>query len=146
MIFVASRSGDVIQAFIGLWLVPLQQLSSLFAVLIAHLLAWTTLITGSATIIGAVISYDMTYRRFDTPFFIVIFNLLMTVILLSLTGWELYRDLLPDRIVNWMANHSLASLTRLTWFSGISTVIQILPLSGAISNRYMRKPKLLYKQ
>ena len=50
MIFVACRSGDVIQAFIGLWLVPryigpdelgavlpLQQLSSLFAVPLAIL-------------------------------------------------------------------------------------------------------------
>ena len=50
MIFVACRSGDVIQAFIGLWLVPkyvgteelgavlpLQQLSNLFAVPLAVL-------------------------------------------------------------------------------------------------------------
>ena len=106
-----------------------------------HLLPWITLITGAATIIGAVISYDMACRRFGIPFFIVIFNLLMTAILISFTGWEFYRGILPDYIVNWMSDHNLTSLTRLTWFCGTSALVQILTLVGLLSYRHTHQPK-----
>ena len=106
-----------------------------------HLLPWITLITGAATIIGAVISYDMACRRFGIPFFIVIFNLLMTMILLSFTGWDFYRGHLSDHVVDWIANHNLASLTRLTWFCGISALIQIITIFGILSHRYTHQPK-----
>ena len=94
----------------------------------AHLLSWTTLIIGMGTSINIVISYEMACRRFGIPFFIVIFNLLITAVLVSFTGWDFYRGILPDSMIDWMATHNLSSLNRLTWFNGISATIQIIIL------------------
>ncbi len=90
-----------------------------------HLLPWITLVIGCSTIIGAIVSYEMACQRFTAPFFILLFSFIITIVLVSLTGWEFYRGLLPDKIVDWMSEHNLANLTRLTWFSIISGAIQV---------------------
>lgn len=92
------------------------------------LLSPTTIIFGLATCIAAIASYEMACRRFGAIYFIVVFNLLTTVVLLSFTGWGFYRGLLSDCIVDWIASHNLATLTRLTWFSLVSAAIQITVL------------------
>ncbi len=90
-----------------------------------YLLPWTTLIIGTATAISAIVSYEMACRRFGASYFIVGFNFLVTIVLLSFTGWEFYRGILSDRIVDWIADHNLVALARLTWFSGVSALLQI---------------------
>ena len=90
-----------------------------------HLLPWTTLITGAATAIVTIASYEMACRRVGAIFFITGFNFLTTIILLSFTGWNFYRGFLPDNIIDWIATHNLIDLTRLTWFSGVSAMVQI---------------------
>ncbi len=104
-----------------------------------HLLPWNTLIMGAGTIIGVIISYEMACRRFTAPFFIVVFNLFMTVILVSFTGQEFFRGKLPDNIVNWMAAHHLADLTRLTWFCVISAFVQLAILLSLLKCRARNK-------
>lgn len=101
----------------------------------ANLLPWTTLTIGTGTIINIMVSYEMACRRFSIPFFIIIFNLLITTILVSFTGWEFYRGILPDPMVDWMATHNLSNLTRLTWFNAISATIQIILLFTIIHCR-----------
>ena len=91
----------------------------------AKLLPWMTLIVGASTIIGATLSYEMACRRFTTPFFIVLFNLVITIILVSFTGWEFYRGLLPNEIVDWISLHNLKDITRLTWFNSLSAIFQV---------------------
>ncbi len=108
-----------------------------------NLLPWTTLIVGAGTIIGAIVSYEMACRRFELPLFIVAFNLVLTIILVSFTGWGFYRGILPAPLVDWMGTHNLASLTRLTWFSGISAMIQLFILTPIIA---CRAQKSRYKQ
>ena len=106
-----------------------------------NLLPWTTLIMGAGAAIGAITSYEMACRRFAVPFFIAIFSFLITLILVSFTGWEFYRGLLPDNIVDWMANHNLTDLTRITWLNGISAFLQIFILLLLISYRSHNQSK-----
>ena len=106
-----------------------------------NLLPWTTLIMGAGATIGAITSYEMACRRFAAPFFITIFSFFITLILASFTGWEFYRGLLPDNIVDWMANHNLTDLTRITWLNGISAFLQIFILLLLISYRSHNQSK-----
>ena len=86
-----------------------------------------------------VVSYEMACRRFGIPFFIIIFNLLITTILVSFTGWDFYRGILSDSLIAWIATHNLSNLTRLTWFNGISATIQLIILFIVISYRTKSK-------
>lgn len=104
-----------------------------------NLLPWTTLTIGMGTTINIVVSYEMACRRFGIPFFIIIFNLLITTILVSFTGWDFYRGILSDSLIAWIATHNLSNLTRLTWFNGISAAIQLIILFIVISYRTKSK-------
>ena len=106
-----------------------------------NLLPWTTLITGSGTVIGAILSYEMACKRFAAPFFIIVFNFIITVILISFTGWEFYRGLIPDCLVDWMSRHNLADLKSLTWFNSISAILQVTILQCFFINTQQTKSK-----
>ena len=92
------------------------------------LLPWMTLIIGAGTMIGTITSYEMACKRFTAPFFILIFNIIITAILICFTKWEMYQDILSSDVANWISCHNLASLTRLTWFNSISAMIQLIVL------------------
>lgn len=102
-----------------------------------HLLPWITVIFGVSSMIGAIISYEMACRRFGIAFFIIGFNVFVVAILVSFTGYEFFRGILPDNIVNWMAAHNLSSLVRLTWFNIVSAAIQLCSIIILL----MRRPK-----
>lgn len=91
----------------------------------AHLLPWITVISGAGSIIGMTISYEMACRRFKFAFVITAFSAFVTFIIASFTGYEFYRNILPDAIVNWMSVHNLSSLERLIWFHIASAAIQL---------------------
>ena len=91
-----------------------------------HLLPWVTLITGASTALGSFATYEMACRRFASTFIIAGFNIFITLILLTFTGWDFFRGTLPDYIIDWIAEHHLVDLTRITWFYAVSVTIQII--------------------
>lgn len=102
------------------------------------LLPLMTLAIGAGTVIGTIISYELACKRFAVPFFIAAFNLFMTVILVTFTGYEFFRGKLPDETVNWIATHNLANITRLTWFNAISAFIQVFILISLITFKHFK--------
>ena len=105
-----------------------------------HLLPWTTLTIGAYTIIGTITSYEMACRRFSLPLLLTIFSLIVTILLVSFTGWEFYRGTLPNSIVNWIADHNLADLSRITWFNCIVAVIEVAVLLALVRLGHKRQP------
>jgi O-antigen/teichoic acid export membrane protein len=93
-----------------------------------HLLPWITVIFGISSMIGAIISYEMACRRFSIAYFITGFNAFIVAILISFTGYDFFRGILPDDIVDWLALHNLTSLVRLTCFNVTSSLIQLCAL------------------
>lgn len=105
------------------------------------LLPWITVTFGLGTIIGTTISYEMACRRFGCAFFILGFNFIVTTILASFTGFEFYRGILPDNMVDWMAINNLRSLERLTWFNLISALLQVAAISLLLIYRKSRRKR-----
>ena len=91
---------------------------------LAHMLPWITLTVGTGMINGAVTTYEMAHRRFGVTVFLTVFNLLWTIFIVSFTGYEFYRGILPDGVIDWMASLHLATLSRITAASIVSALIQ----------------------
>jgi O-antigen/teichoic acid export membrane protein len=103
-----------------------------------HLLPWITFNCGAGAIISAVISYEMACRRFSVAFLIVGINAVVILLIISFTGYEFYRGLLSDGIVDWMASNNLSSLSKMTWASVASALIQLAAVGAMI---YMKQKK-----
>lgn len=100
-----------------------------------YLLPWTTIIFGASSIIGNIITYETACQRFGIAFCIAAFSLFTSFIIISFTGYEFYRTILPDTIVDWMSAHNLSSLSRMTIFSLASATIQLIIVFSFIKKR-----------
>lgn len=89
------------------------------------LLPCLTIITGSSTFISSIVTYEMACRRFAIATFIILVNLCWTIFIVSFTGYEYFRGLLPNGFVDWMGSIHLARLSTMIWATIIVEVIQI---------------------
>ncbi len=124
----------VLFAFTGRLILSISQTWS-FCLPYTYLLPWTTVVFGASSIIGNVISYEIACRRFGIAFYVTMLSLSITFIMASFTGYEFYRDVLPDVIVDWMRAHNLSSLSRMTWFALASATIQLIIVLSYIKKR-----------
>ncbi len=91
----------------------------------ADLLPIMTSTLGAATVLGAVLSYEMACRRFGFCTFIVAANVVWVAFLLIFTGHEFFRGIVSDEIVDWIASARMATIKNLVWAQLISAIIQL---------------------
>jgi O-antigen/teichoic acid export membrane protein len=111
-----------------------------------YLLPWITFNCGAGAIIHVAISYEMACRRFSIAFLITAINTIVTFIIISFTGYEFYRGLLPDNIVDWMASNNLSSLSRMTWISFASASIQLVAACSILYIKQKKYSKILFRK
>jgi len=92
----------------------------------ANLLPFLILITGSSSVIGTIVSYEMACRRFGIAAFIIFFNILWIAFLVCFTGYEFFRGLIPDVWITFMSNCHIRSLRMIVYASIPSAIIQII--------------------
>jgi len=102
----------------------------------ADLLPLLTIITGAANIIGTTISYEMACRRFGIAAYIITVNLLWTIFLVSFTGYEFFRGILPDSIVSFMADCHVADIRTIVYASIPSAIIQLVGIGYVFIRRH----------
>lgn len=124
----------IIFAFSGHFIFSLSKIWSVYLPY-SYLLPWTTIIFGTSSIIGSVISYEIACRRFCFAFSIAAFSLLTTFIMATFTGYEFFRGFLPNQIIDWISAHNLSSLSRMTWFALVSAGIQLTFLFIFLKNK-----------
>ncbi len=124
-------------AFSGEWILSITETWHIYIPFV-HLLPLMTALVGTSVISASIVNYEIACRRFSAAFFNLIFSFVTTAIIVSFTGYNFYRGILSDNIVNWMADHNFCSLTRLTWFTLLSSLIQI-PILLFISFRPQRE-------
>lgn len=98
----------------------------------AWVLPLLTLAVGPGLVAGTIASYDFACRRNNTTVLLGILNFSYAIFLVSFTGCEFFRGILPDFCVNWMASLHINSLARLTVISicfNVITVVSLLSLS-----------------
>lgn len=94
----------------------------------APLLAPLTLITGASIVITTIVTYEIACRRFAAAALVAVANLFFSGFIVSFTGCEFFRGLLPDATVEWMASLRLARLSALTWATGVIAIVQLILL------------------
>ena len=100
----------------------------------AYLLPFLAFITGSSMFISTIATYEIACRRFTTATFILIVNLLWTIFIVSFTGYEQFRSVLPNVIVDWMGSIHLARLDTMTWATIIAQILQFCTIPFFISH------------
>lgn len=91
----------------------------------ADLLSIMSVTMGTVAIIGSVLAYEMACRRYGFMFFSLAMNALWCVFLLTFTGYEFFRGILPHSVVEWMALTKMATLEKFTWAQLIVTLAQL---------------------
>ncbi len=91
----------------------------------AYLLPWMAILTGSSIFIATIVTYEMACRRFKMVAFIVTVNLFWTIFLVSFTGYEYFRGILPEVLVDWIKALHIARLSILTYLNIILNTVQI---------------------
>jgi len=105
----------------------------------AYLFPLLTLVQGSSTCIAATASYEMACRRFGISAFIVGINILWTIFIVTFTGYEFFRGILPDILVDWMSSVQLAHIGTMTWATISANALQLVAIIWIFRKR--RKPK-----
>ena len=92
----------------------------------AYLLPLMTCTTGTSAIITAVTTYEMACRRFSASFVVLLACMLWASALVVLTGFEIFRGILPDGLVDNVASLHLNTLSNFTIGNLIINAIQIV--------------------
>lgn len=98
-----------------------------------QLLPWMTLITGSSALISSTMTYEMACRRFRMPFYIIFVNFVWTCFIITFTGYDFFRGILPCSIVDWMESIHLSRLTTMTRATIIVQAIQFVTIPFFLS-------------
>ena len=85
-----------------------------------------TCTTGTSAIITAVTTYEMACRRFSASFVVLLACMLWASALVVLTGFEIFRGILPDGLVDNVASLHLNTLSNFTIGNLIINAIQIV--------------------
>lgn len=136
-IYTAIGSSFVMSAIFTLCAKPLFALDTTWTSYqpYAHLLPAQTIVAGVCSAMGAITAYELACRRFAASTFSICFSLLVTGTLVCLTGYQFFRGILPDGIVDLMAQAHLADLSNLTWFGIITAVMQMIGLLWIMHKR-----------
>lgn len=111
--------------FLAPWLLSLNQTWAVYRDY-SGLLPWMTLNTGIGSVLGTILTYELACQRFALPFTFLACNGAWTGFIIAFTGCEFFRGLLPDGIVNWMANCRVAQLSTLTYTSIAIGIVQVI--------------------
>ena len=91
----------------------------------AHLFPALAVTAGAGAVICAISSYEMSCRRFGAAFVILLANVIWTVLLVGLSGFEFFRGILPDSVVDCVASWRVNRLSVYTWASLVSALAQV---------------------
>lgn len=83
----------------------------------ARLLPVLTLTVGFSTTVGAIVSYEMACRRFAAALIVSVFNLTWPAVLISLTGYKAFCDILPAASIDFIESLRLTQLSSLSYLS-----------------------------
>ena len=95
----------------------------------ALLLIPTTINAGLAGAVGAIVTYEITCRRFAATWFSVIEGLVFIGLLTCFMGCEFFRGTFPDPIVNWMSSLHFNNLTTIIYLSLANAILQLIVLA-----------------
>ena len=102
----------------------------------ASLLPIQTLYTGIIIGGGAIIAYEMSCRRFRAAFVSLTLNFLWVFSIISFTGAEFYRGVIPDSIVDFISSLHVATLAKMTYSIFGFAVIHLLLLIAITIRRH----------
>ena len=105
----------------------------------AHLLPFLTFAIGPGLVSGAIANYDFACHRFTTTATLCVLNFTYAAFLVSFTGCEFFRGVLPDTIVDWMVSCDIRHLSTLTLINIVFNSFCALTLFVITTSR--RTPK-----
>ena len=91
-----------------------------------HLLPILTISNGAGLSAGVIANYELACGRFGALVLMVLLNLAYAALLIVFTGYDAFRGLAPDALVDWVKSLNVASLPTIT---GLSLAFGLLLLS-----------------
>lgn len=92
----------------------------------AHLLPLMALITGSSTIITTIVSYEMACRRITASAIALGISAIWTIALVVITGFDFFRGLIPDALVDQVIGLHFNTLQNITIGTLVANLLQIV--------------------
>lgn len=100
-----------------------------------------TLSTVLSVMTGCIVNYEMACRRFRPVFVTTVLQGLFAAFVVAFTGYEFFRGILPDDIVNAMRDLNLGNLSTMTNAGLISAAIQLAVLAVLCRSIWPAKAK-----